>query len=96
METIKQPVGTISELEKWLTRLIAKQEGVPEEWVTCEWIHEQREKRIYPTVRYEEAGLISLTREEWEKLERDVDEKLEELTTPKRKWWRFMKKLLGR
>lgn len=40
------------ELEVLITRLIAEQEGIPEEKVTVEYIREQREKRFYPNTRY--------------------------------------------
>ncbi|MEK9209275.1 MAG: hypothetical protein AAB926_00395 [Patescibacteria group bacterium] len=77
----------IGELEKWLTRLIAERAGVPEEKVTCEWIEEQRKKKIYPKVRFSVgsdysgygAGLLFLTGEEWEEVEKEADRILEEM-----------------
>jgi hypothetical protein len=67
-------------LDEYLTNLIAEMDGVRPEAVTVEYIHEQREKRIYPTARYDCSPLlISLTREEFGVLEEWVDRKIKEI-----------------
>ncbi len=43
---------TTSKLDKLLTDLIAKQDGVKPEEVTVKYIHDQRVKKLYRTARY--------------------------------------------
>ncbi|MFH1787224.1 MAG: hypothetical protein ABH811_00305 [archaeon] len=56
-----------------LKNLIAKAEGINPEDVTVTYIHEQREKNIYPNVRYDcPEELILMTRNEFDELEKAV------------------------
>ena len=66
------------DLHTCLTHLIAERDGIDLNEVTVAYIHEQREKIIYSDTRYDAPlGLISLTRNEWERVERNVDSLLE-------------------
>ncbi len=68
----------IEGLDTFLTNLIAKKEGISPEEVTIEYIHEQREKKIYPNTRYEcGSGLTSYTRKELEEIQEKVDAEME-------------------
>ena len=68
-------------LDSYLTRKIVEMDGVEPEDVTVEYIRQQREKKIYPNTRYDvPEGLISLTRNEWNRLEAHVDEIMKRLT----------------
>lgn len=61
-------------LNEYLKNLIAKKDCVKPEEVTLQYIHNQREKRIYPNTRYDcPIGLKSFTRNELEQLEEAVD-----------------------
>jgi hypothetical protein len=75
-------------LDDLLTRLIAAQEGIRPEEVTTEYIHEQREARIYPAAKpnngttyggYHAGRLRVFSRAEIDQLERDAEEKLREI-----------------
>lgn len=75
-------------LDDLLRKLIAAQEGIDPEQVTVEYIRKQRERRFYPSTRYsigskyggyDSTGLIFLTREELEAIERRVDAELAKL-----------------
>jgi len=67
-------------LDEYLTNLIAEMDGVRPGDVTVAYIHEQREKRIYPTARYDcPPNLTSLTRNELEELELDVSRRVNEI-----------------
>jgi hypothetical protein len=48
----EKTVTYVSHLDRFLTELIAKQEGVRPEEVTMEYIRRQRETRFYPKARY--------------------------------------------
>ena len=74
-------------LDEYLKRLIAERDGVKPEDVTPSYIREQREKRIYPKVRYCNCseyggynlnGLEVYTREELEKKDKQATEWLEQ------------------
>lgn len=69
-------------LGQYLTQLIAAADAVRPEEVTPEYIHEQRETRIYPHVRYNlgsdyggycSDGLEFLTVEEFNRLRQEID-----------------------
>jgi hypothetical protein len=77
--------GTLEEL---LTRLIATQEGIRQDEVTVEYIHEQRKQHLYPTIRYDigteyggysTEGLKFFTQDELEDIEQQVDRQLAKL-----------------
>ena len=52
------------------TRKIAEMEGIPVEKVTVEYIRQQREKRIYPNIKYEAPlGLWFFTGKELDRIE---------------------------
>ena len=64
-------------LAQFFCALIAARDDVPVEEVTLDYIREQREKRVYPTARYEvhstyggaqQHDLRQLTRQEVEKI----------------------------
>lgn len=70
-------------LDKIFTRLIAKELNVEESKVTVEFIRQQREKTIYPNIRYnvgsayggyDHEGLLFLTRNEFKEIGKMVDE----------------------
>jgi len=72
-------------LDAKLTRLICEEEGIPPEELTVSYIHEQREKRFYPTTRYDvdsdyggysTVGLKVFTGKELSELRRRVHKKL--------------------
>lgn len=52
------------DLSGLFTKAIAQRDGIPEERVTASYIHEQRERKIYPNARFDPrgAGLTCLTR----------------------------------
>lgn len=72
-------------LGDFLVRIIAEQDGVKPEDITPAYIHEKREKEIYPNTRYEPGypGLISLTRNEWDQLEKVSDELMSDIRRKK-------------
>ncbi|HAT73771.1 MAG: hypothetical protein US30_C0004G0131 [Candidatus Moranbacteria bacterium GW2011_GWF2_36_839] len=64
----------MSNLKKLFKDLIAIEDGVKSEDVTPQYIHEQREKRIIPFIRYQDdPWLINLTQTEWQEIEKDLD-----------------------
>lgn len=71
-------VRKLQELDAYLTKLIAAQEGIDQEKITVSYIQEQREKLIYKTKRfdissqyggYDLTGLKVLTRQELEAID---------------------------
>ncbi len=61
-------------LEKIFTDAIAQDMGINPSDVTVMFIHEQRERHIYPETRYEcEPGLASFTGKEWGTIEKFAD-----------------------
>ena len=75
-------------LDTLLRELIAAQDDVRPEEVTLDYIREQREKRFYPSVRYDTDSryggynsrrLRSLTRDELDEVAAHVTERLKEV-----------------
>lgn len=86
-ENLCRPVAPLpaETLGVFLDRLIAARDGIRPEEVTLRYIHEQREKRLYPATRYEIgssyggytiAGLRFLTLNEYKEIEERVEAKL--------------------
>jgi len=78
----------MSSVEDWLIRQIAEQDRVPVDSVTIEYIHRQREDRLYQSKRPETAtkyggynshGLKILTRQEAEEAIKRADAALAEI-----------------
>jgi len=83
-EMIKLDISEETEsFESLLLRLIAEKEGIEPKEVTISYIHQQREKRFYPTTRYDigtesyggydSTGLTFFTEKEFEQIEEEVD-----------------------
>lgn len=69
-----EKVNCRESLGTFLSKKIAEVDGINPEDVTVAYIHEQREKRFYPDTRYDAPqGLVSLTRNELDKLEESID-----------------------
>lgn len=75
-------------LEELFKRLIAARDGVNTDDVTVQYIHEMREKKLYPTTRYDisseyggydQTNLAVLTGQELDALAKDGEAKLEAL-----------------
>ena len=64
-------------IDEYFSGLIAEREGISPEEVTVAYIHEQREKRIYPNIRYYSPGLRSFSRNELDQLQEKVDAEIE-------------------
>ncbi len=61
-------------------KIIAINDGVSPDEVTSQYIHEQREKMIYPNLTYDDDELLrSYSRTQWEKIEIICDEALASL-----------------
>jgi len=77
----------VSELESRLTHDIAQLDGVRPEDVTVAYIHEQREKKIYPITKFDTcsscsaygSGLKFYTLGQLDFIEKLVDEILEKI-----------------
>ena len=77
----------VSELESRLSHDIAQLDGIRPEDVTVAYIHEQREKKIYPTTKFDigsdysayGTGLKFYTLEQLDFIEKLVDELLEKI-----------------
>ena len=69
----------MEDLKSRIYRLVAEMDCIDEKDITVEYIRQQREKFLYPTVRYYEEGLVSLTRNEFEEMETRVNEKQKEI-----------------
>ena len=75
-------------LDSIFTRLIAKKDNITEQGVTVDYISQQREKLIYPNVRYEVGstyggydhdGLLFLTQNELAAIGELISELMKEL-----------------
>ncbi len=78
----------VKDLDSLFIKLIAEKDNVKPEKVTVEYIHEQREKKVYPKMRYEigtdysgynETGLTFLSGEEFDEIEREANKFLDNL-----------------
>jgi hypothetical protein len=72
----------LEEVDSYLKCLIAEKEGISPEQVSVRYIHEQREKRIYKTKRYDigsdyggydSSGLTVLTGEQLDEIDDRAD-----------------------
>ncbi len=75
------------ELGSFFARIVAQRDGILPEQVTAAYIDEQREKKIYPTTKFDigsdgrayGTGLRFYTLQQFDKIEKLVDKILEEI-----------------